>query len=63
MAKDTSKLGKELESLKKRLQVSKKHLKQTELKAEDLNALIEATRRNREEISPESKPSDKGGEN
>jgi hypothetical protein len=45
VAKEGSKLGKEIEGLKKRLQANKKHLRQTELKAEDLNALIEATRR------------------
>jgi hypothetical protein len=51
VAKDGSKLGKEIEGLKKRLQASKKHLKQTGLKAENLNALIEATRRR-----PEGQP-------
>ena len=48
MAKEESKLGKEIENLKKRLQASRKHLKQTELKAEDLSTLIETTRRTRE---------------
>jgi hypothetical protein len=60
VAKNTSKLGKELENLKKRLQASKKHLKQTELKAGDLNALIEAAGRSREDGGVRHKPSDKG---
>jgi hypothetical protein len=61
VAKEGSKIGKELEGLKKRLLASKKHLKQTELKAEGLNALIEATRRNRENVHQTHKPSGKNG--
>lgn len=61
MAKEGSKLGKEIEGLKKRLQASKKHLKQTELKAEDLNALIEAARQARESVDHAHKPPHKQG--
>jgi hypothetical protein len=60
VAKEGSKLGKEIEKLKKRLQASKKHLKQTELKAEDLNALIETTLRTREITQQSVKPPNKG---
>lgn len=61
VAKEGSKLGKEIEGLKKRLQAAKKHLKQTELKAEGLNALIEATRRTREVLHHTPKPPNKNG--
>jgi hypothetical protein len=63
VAKEGSKLGREIEGLKKRLQASKKHLKQAELKAEDLNALIKATRRTRESADQAQKPPNKGGGN
>jgi hypothetical protein len=59
MAKEGSKLGKEIESLKKRLQASKKHLKQSELKAENLNALIEAARQTRARSTPAQNLSEK----
>jgi septal ring factor EnvC (AmiA/AmiB activator) len=61
VAKEGSKLGKEIERLKKRLQASKKHLKQTERRAEDLNALIENTRRTREGSGHAHKPPNKDG--
>lgn len=60
MSEEVSKLGKELEGLKKRLQASKKHLRQTELKAEDLNTLIEVTRRTRESVGAGAKLFNKG---
>ena len=60
MAKEGSKFGKEIESLKRRIQASRKHLKQTELKAEDLSALIDATRRTREGAGSEPNLSNKG---
>lgn len=59
MAKEGSKLGKEIEGLKKRLQASKKHLKQSELKAENLNALIEAARQTRARSPHAQNPSGK----
>jgi hypothetical protein len=59
MAKEVSKLGKEIEGLKRRLQASKKHLRQTELKAEDLSTLIETTRRTRESAGDGVKSSNK----
>lgn len=62
MAKEGSKLAKEIEKLKKRLQASKKHLKQTELKAEDLNALIETTLRARQGEYRAGKIPNKDGE-
>jgi len=62
VAKEGSKLGKEIERLKKRLQASKKHLKQAELKAEDLNALIEATWRTRDSVHHSEKPTTKSGQ-
>jgi hypothetical protein len=63
VAKHSSKIGRELERLKKRLQVNRKHLKQTELKAEDLNALIEAAGRPREDGGVRQKPENKGQAN
>jgi hypothetical protein len=61
VAKERSKLGNEIEGLKKRLQASKKHLRQTELKAKDLNALIQATRRTREDSHEVRKLPNKDG--
>lgn len=53
-------MGNEIEGLKKRLQASKRHLKQTELKAEDLNTLLKVTRRTRQSADEGVKSLNKG---